>query len=1070
MKKSMKFGLITSLSALVVGLSMPAYALLLDGDMQPLTAYAETENETVSTDTFVMENGASVRKKDPTGIRFSTYVNETYYDNLEKDKTENGTSYHFGTLVIPESILGENVLTENISKALDIKANVWGESKVDGYKIYHAVLTDIPSTDFDTVLVARSYVCINGVYNFVETSLERSIAQVASIALSVGESDENGVLLNYVDTVAESVSVDKADALMKTGTNTTLVATASPSGYAITWETSNKEVATVKDGVVTAVSAGEATITAKFGKKTATCIVTVKDTVKESYQLQDVGAVSVNEYGELTWDEVSTADGEVTADGYEVTITGENGTNVYSVSTNAYQPYALANGTYTATVKATNIHSWVSNSVNSSAEYKFVVTRHVDYSAESMLSAFTTAESNTKVEYADGYAIVKNDGNDYGLIGMTTPITLNMASNPILVMDVVDSAKTAYVKMSYDGSSNASKNDNGKVYMLKDTALEEGYFAIRANTPLESEALTTSTNGVKFYLGVSNGSDAYLTLRGVYIVSIMEYVNTLEQLSAPENIVINGSVLSANKVSAPRSEITYTLEITGDSYSERFSGLESPEVDLTSLSLTSGVSYNVYITANGDGEYYSDSETVATQIFYNEVYSETVFSGNSLVRRDGGAGGKVEDGKLVFEKSGGNYGLFAYAIDMTGKRLTVDSVIEITFGEVTDDTKFWTGFFKNSGNADNDKKFEDIVKTGETLVVKDFYNGSYIIDNVLYLGVGIGGHGGDGKKIVINEIKIAEYSFYPCEAMITSEALSFDKSNETAQTVAYTFQNGGTLAFVSIDGNKINDYSDENNVVTINTGAISGLSYGKHIVTVTDSNGYSASVELTVTNSQAVSFESGYVNWFADENATAYQVEIVDSANNVKYTETVSGTTYPVADKNLPTDVYTVRVTSVYADETTSAWGSVKLNIEQLMYRSGKLYNSSYKYGESDKTEEKALAVYDEEKGVTRITTNNKDWGCVFTDDFKVAYSDNSYLSITFGEVTKSYYVRLMQEGNEKWSSGDTYNNDTRIVSLKDRVNKGSETNCYIKMGSANQNGGYAEFKSLCVCNITVVK
>ena len=43
----------------------------------------------------------------------------------------------------------------------------------------------------------------------------------------------------------------------------------------VIWESSDTAVATVKDGIVTAVAAGNATITAKAGEKTATCAVTV---------------------------------------------------------------------------------------------------------------------------------------------------------------------------------------------------------------------------------------------------------------------------------------------------------------------------------------------------------------------------------------------------------------------------------------------------------------------------------------------------------------------------------------------------------------------------------------------------------------------------------------------------------------------------------------------------------------------------------------------------------------------------------------------------------------------------
>ncbi len=66
---------------------------------------------------------------------------------------------------------------------------------------------------------------------------------------------------------------------------TTLTATVKPddaTNKTVTWSTSNKSVATVNDGVVTAVGAGKATITATTADgsgKTATCTVTVNGPV-----------------------------------------------------------------------------------------------------------------------------------------------------------------------------------------------------------------------------------------------------------------------------------------------------------------------------------------------------------------------------------------------------------------------------------------------------------------------------------------------------------------------------------------------------------------------------------------------------------------------------------------------------------------------------------------------------------------------------------------------------------------------------------------------------------------------
>lgn len=77
-----------------------------------------------------------------------------------------------------------------------------------------------------------------------------------------------------------SVELDKASLTLTEGDTYSLKATVKPDDAADktpTWSSSNTEVATVSDkGVVTAVKAGTATITAKCGEKTATCAVTVE--------------------------------------------------------------------------------------------------------------------------------------------------------------------------------------------------------------------------------------------------------------------------------------------------------------------------------------------------------------------------------------------------------------------------------------------------------------------------------------------------------------------------------------------------------------------------------------------------------------------------------------------------------------------------------------------------------------------------------------------------------------------------------------------------------------------------
>ena len=81
--------------------------------------------------------------------------------------------------------------------------------------------------------------------------------------------------------VAESVSLNKEALSLVEGKAETLVATVNPNDATnknVTWKSSNPAVATVVNGVVTAVKKGTATITVTTvdGSKTDTCTVTVK--------------------------------------------------------------------------------------------------------------------------------------------------------------------------------------------------------------------------------------------------------------------------------------------------------------------------------------------------------------------------------------------------------------------------------------------------------------------------------------------------------------------------------------------------------------------------------------------------------------------------------------------------------------------------------------------------------------------------------------------------------------------------------------------------------------------------
>lgn len=92
-----------------------------------------------------------------------------------------------------------------------------------------------------------------------------------------------------VDPIAVTgISLDKTSIQLVVGATETLSAKVTPDNAtspSISWDSSDKEVATVDNGVVTAVSAGKTTITAASSSFTAECVVEVKTIEAESLTL-----------------------------------------------------------------------------------------------------------------------------------------------------------------------------------------------------------------------------------------------------------------------------------------------------------------------------------------------------------------------------------------------------------------------------------------------------------------------------------------------------------------------------------------------------------------------------------------------------------------------------------------------------------------------------------------------------------------------------------------------------------------------------------------------------------------
>ncbi len=200
----------------------------------------------------------------------------------------------------------------------------------------------------------------------VVTALKEGEATITAKTEDGGKTATCSVTVNSKVISVESVSLDKTTAEITEGETITLTATIKPESATnknVIWSSSNEEIATVKDGVVTAIKEGEATITAKTedGEKTATCSVKVKakDHPVESVELNKTSAsLKVGETTTLTatvkpdnasdktvtWTSsdssvASVENGVVTAKKIgTATITAKAGDKTTTCTISAYQP------------------------------------------------------------------------------------------------------------------------------------------------------------------------------------------------------------------------------------------------------------------------------------------------------------------------------------------------------------------------------------------------------------------------------------------------------------------------------------------------------------------------------------------------------------------------------------------------------------------------------------------------------------------------------------------------------------------------------------------------------------
>lgn len=115
---------------------------------------------------------------------------------------------------------------------------------------------------------------IDSICEMTATIIPNTVAEKVTDDYQIVD-NHDGTFAVSLNTSARAITLDKATASLEVGATTQLNTTVKPSGATVTWASADTSVATVRNGLVTAVGAGTTNITATNGSVTATCAVTV---------------------------------------------------------------------------------------------------------------------------------------------------------------------------------------------------------------------------------------------------------------------------------------------------------------------------------------------------------------------------------------------------------------------------------------------------------------------------------------------------------------------------------------------------------------------------------------------------------------------------------------------------------------------------------------------------------------------------------------------------------------------------------------------------------------------------
>lgn len=281
----------------------------------PKVEYRNVLNETFTA--AILQSNLAIQQTIDFGGILNSGEETTVEVKISDPSTSNGGGTQLMGIIFKKNIFNDKLITfgENETRTIDLMNDIdegmdfgnAGNTPFADCEAFYSYRVEFPSNAYNPYVkltvnggnASVRYTVNNGEYKeiAVENGVEATInlegfisAQKNVLTIVFGAKDKtagNGANLKAIEfgftdaeTVITGISLDKTTAEIEEAGTLTLKATVtggSKIDNTVTWTSNNEEIATVENGVVTALKVGTATITATTADgKTATCTVTVK--------------------------------------------------------------------------------------------------------------------------------------------------------------------------------------------------------------------------------------------------------------------------------------------------------------------------------------------------------------------------------------------------------------------------------------------------------------------------------------------------------------------------------------------------------------------------------------------------------------------------------------------------------------------------------------------------------------------------------------------------------------------------------------------------------------------------